>query len=78
MEQILEMYRKLPIKLRLVLLLLATAASTAYSYYESVEPAFAAHKAALDEMATLEAELESLNKAGQSTIYGVGVGYRLR
>jgi len=62
------MYRKLPIQLKLALLLLLTSAAAAYSYYESVEPAFAAHQAALDEMDTLEQEIEKLNKAGQSIV----------
>lgn len=67
-ERLLEQYRRIPIQLKLVVLLLLTALVGAYSYYESVEMAIENLKKAEEEMAELDKQVESLNAAGQNIV----------
>lgn len=68
MEKFLEQYREMPAHVKAIILILLTAASAYYSYLEYVEPAFAVRQAAIDEMAALEQEIQSLNSAGQNIV----------
>jgi Tfp pilus assembly protein PilO len=67
-EKYIEHYRKLTPQLKILILIVLCALSAAYSWYESVEPAFAAHQMVVEEMAQLDGEVESLNKAGQNIV----------